>query len=154
MKKPPSTKPKPFVFVLMPFDAQFDDIYKFGIQGAATDVGAYAERVDEQLFTEGILDRIFTQISKADVVVADMTGLNPVLRSSNTELQPEASCRPTHRTLTLFPCVMFTCTRYPRSMCYTKLFPLTMLVCALLIVALLWDLPPREFSLPISERIP
>lgn len=61
----------------MPFDTAFDDIYKFGIKGAADDVGAYAERVDEQTFTEGILDRIFNQISKADVIVADMTGRNP-----------------------------------------------------------------------------
>jgi nucleoside 2-deoxyribosyltransferase len=72
-----TTLPKPFVFVLMPFDSTFDDIYKFGIKGAADDIGAYAERVDEQNFTEGILDRIFNQISKADVIVADMTGKNP-----------------------------------------------------------------------------
>lgn len=72
-----STRPKPFVFVLIPFDPKFDDIYKFGIQGAATDAGAYAERVDEQIFMEGMLERIFNQISKADVVVADMTGRNP-----------------------------------------------------------------------------
>src|SRR4051812_11038609 len=68
--------PKPFVFVLMPFDDAFSDIYKFGIKGAADDVGAYAERLDEQLFDEGMLDRIFNQISKADVIVADMTGRN------------------------------------------------------------------------------
>lgn len=61
----------------MPFDNRFDDIYKFGIKGAADDVGAYAERIDEQIFSEGILDRIFNQISKADVIVADMTGRNP-----------------------------------------------------------------------------
>lgn len=61
----------------MPFDQKFNDIYKFGIKGAADDVGAYAERIDEQIFTEGILDRIFNQISKADVVIADMTGRNP-----------------------------------------------------------------------------
>jgi len=30
-----STLPKPFVFVLMPFDPKFNDIYKFGIKGAA-----------------------------------------------------------------------------------------------------------------------
>src|SRR5689334_16538674 len=72
-----STAPKPFIFVLMPFDSAFDDIYKFGIKGASDDVGAYAERVDEQIFSEGILDRIFNQISKADVIVADMTGRNP-----------------------------------------------------------------------------
>ena len=72
-----STLPKPFVFVLMPFEGTFSDIYKFGIKGAADDVGAYAERIDEQIFGEVILDRIFNQISKADVIVADMTGRNP-----------------------------------------------------------------------------
>ena len=72
-----STRPKPFVFVLIPFDKKFEDIYKFGIKGAANEVDAYAERLDEQIFTEGMLDRIFNQISKADVVVADMTGRNP-----------------------------------------------------------------------------
>ena len=72
-----STAPKPFIFVLMPFIGEFDDIYKFGIKGAAEDAGAYAERVDEQIFIEGILERIFNQINKADVIVADMTGRNP-----------------------------------------------------------------------------
>src|SRR6266849_4602149 len=72
-----STRPKSFVFVLMPFDSKFNDIYKFGIKGAADDVGAYAERVDEQMYICGILDRIFNQISKADVIIADMTGRNP-----------------------------------------------------------------------------
>lgn len=72
-----TTAPKPFIFVLMPFDSAFDDIYRFGIKGAAHEVGAYAERVDEQMFDDGILDRIFNQISRADVIVADMTGRNP-----------------------------------------------------------------------------
>jgi hypothetical protein len=72
-----STKPKPFVFVLMPFEKKFDDIYKFGIKGAAEDAAAYAQRVDEQIFVEGMLDRIFNQINKADVIVADMTAKNP-----------------------------------------------------------------------------
>ncbi len=72
-----STTPKPFVFVLMPFEPSFKDIYEFGIKGAAAEVDAYAERVDEQIFTEGILERAFNQINKADVVVADMTGRNP-----------------------------------------------------------------------------
>jgi hypothetical protein len=75
--RPVTTAPKPFVFVLMPIRDEFSDIYKFGIKGAAQDVGAYAERVDEQMFDEGILERIFNQISKADVIVADMTGRNP-----------------------------------------------------------------------------
>src|SRR5687767_3044587 len=71
-----STAPKPFVFVLMPFAPEFNDIYTFGIKGAAEDAGAYAERLDEQIFTENILGRIYNQINKADVLVADMTGRN------------------------------------------------------------------------------
>ena len=29
------TTPKPFIFVLMPFDKKFSDIYRFGIKEAA-----------------------------------------------------------------------------------------------------------------------
>lgn len=69
-----STKPKPFVFVLMPFSKEFDDIYQLGIKQSAVNAGAYAERVDEQIFTDNILQRIYNQIDKADIIVADMTG--------------------------------------------------------------------------------
>ena len=71
------TQPKPFAFVLMPFAAKFADLYELGIKAACIDAGAYCERVDEQLFLEGILSRIYNQIAKADVVVAVMTGRNP-----------------------------------------------------------------------------
>jgi hypothetical protein len=72
-----STKPKPFVFVLMPFKKEFDDVFDLGIKPACQDAGAYCERVDKQIFTESILDRIYNQIAKADIIVADMTGQNP-----------------------------------------------------------------------------
>lgn len=72
-----STKPKPFCFVLMPFVDSFDDIYKLGIKEACNEAGAYCERVDEQIFQERILDRIYNQIAKADVIIADLTGKNP-----------------------------------------------------------------------------
>lgn len=61
----------------MPFEKSFDDIYEYGIKQTASELNAYAERVDEQIFKERILDRIYNQISKADVIVADMTGRNP-----------------------------------------------------------------------------
>lgn len=69
--------PKAFVFVLMPFTDDFDDIYELGIKQACKDVGAYCERVDEQLFEGSILTRIFNQISKADIIISDLTGKNP-----------------------------------------------------------------------------
>lgn len=71
-----STAPKPFVFVLMPFSDDFTDVYEVGIKQACRDAGAYCERVDEQIFSERILDRVYNQIAKADIVVADMTGRN------------------------------------------------------------------------------
>lgn len=71
------TKPKVFVFVLMPFSEDFTDIYEVGIKQACRDAGAYCERVDEQIFVESILERVYNQIAKADVIVAEMTGRNP-----------------------------------------------------------------------------
>ncbi len=68
---------KPFAFVLMPFETDFADIYKLGIQAAATECGVVAERVDEQTFSETILERIYRQIDNADFIIADMTGRNP-----------------------------------------------------------------------------
>ena len=66
-----------FAFVLMPFSSDFDDIYRLGIKDPADNLGIRAERVDEQLFAGGILDRIYRQIEAADVVIADMSGRNP-----------------------------------------------------------------------------
>lgn len=71
------SKPKPFAFVLMPFDDGFDDIYRLGIQETAREKGIIAERVDEQIYTESILERIYRQIDSADFIIADMTGRNP-----------------------------------------------------------------------------
>jgi hypothetical protein len=71
-----STQPKPFVFVVMPFAKEFDDVYQLGIKQACEKAGMYCERIDEQLYAERILDRIYNQIAKADVIVADMTGRN------------------------------------------------------------------------------
>lgn len=71
------TNVKPFVFVLMPFHPDFDDIYQLGIKAACVSVGAYCERVDEQIFVENILDRVYNQIAKADIVISEMTGRNP-----------------------------------------------------------------------------
>jgi hypothetical protein len=69
--------PKTFAFVLMPFDPSFEDIYRFGIKEPASTLDMLAERVDEQIYQEGILERIYRQIEVADVVIADMTGKNP-----------------------------------------------------------------------------
>lgn len=68
---------KPFVFVLMPFSAAFTKRYVEGIKAACESVGVDCERVDEKLLTESILERIYSHIRQADLIVAEMTGLNP-----------------------------------------------------------------------------
>lgn len=50
-----TTIPKPFVFVLMPFCDEFKDVYELGIKAACKEVGAYCERVDEQIFEGSIV---------------------------------------------------------------------------------------------------
>jgi hypothetical protein len=77
MAKARKTAPKPFCFILMPFAKEFDDVYTLGIKEACARAGAYCERVEEQIFHEPILDRIYNQIAKADIVIADMSGRNP-----------------------------------------------------------------------------
>jgi nucleoside 2-deoxyribosyltransferase len=70
------TEPKKFVFVLMPFEQSLCDTYTFGIKQACEELNTYCERVDEQTFTERILDRIYNQIEKADILIAVVTGRN------------------------------------------------------------------------------
>ena len=61
----------------MPFDLGFTDIYKFGIKQTAEEYGVVAERVDEQHFSETILERVYRQIENSDFIIAEMTGKNP-----------------------------------------------------------------------------
>ncbi|APZ47112.1 hypothetical protein BW723_12825 [Polaribacter reichenbachii] len=70
-------KQEGFIFVLMPFDSTFDDIYNFGIKQTANKCGFYCERVDEQIFEGSILTRIYNQIEKADIIIADLSNKNP-----------------------------------------------------------------------------
>ena len=72
-----NTNPKLFVFVMMPFSHKFDDIYNLGIKSACLESDVYCERVDEQIFEENIIERVYNQISKADIIISDMTDKNP-----------------------------------------------------------------------------
>ena len=61
----------------MPFSKAFDDAYELAIRPACESAGAYAERVDQQIFAGSIMERVYNQIAKADLVVADMSERNP-----------------------------------------------------------------------------
>lgn len=60
----------------MPFEHAFDDVYSIGIKEAAANAGVDAVRLDEQMFGEGMMERIYRQIEAADIIVADMSGRN------------------------------------------------------------------------------
>lgn len=61
----------------MPFASEFDEVYQNGVKAGAFAAGVDCQRVDEQIFAEGILSRIYAEIARADLIIADMTGCNP-----------------------------------------------------------------------------
>jgi ActR/RegA family two-component response regulator len=65
-----------FAFVLMPFSESFEDVYALGIKPAIEECGLFCERVDEQHFTDSILERILNNIEKARFIIADISGNN------------------------------------------------------------------------------
>ena len=72
-----SSAGKPHVFVAMPFAPEMDDIYHYGIQGAANASGLLCERADLSVFTGDVMEWVRARISSAKLVVADLTSANP-----------------------------------------------------------------------------
>lgn len=65
------------VFVAMPFDRNFDDVYLFGIKQAIEKNGRVSERVDQEFFSGDIIERMMLRIKDAELIVADISGNNP-----------------------------------------------------------------------------
>lgn len=72
-----NSEEKPLIFVAMPFDKKFDDVFHYGIQNAVNRAGFLCERADKISFTGDILDLIKSRIGKASLVIADLTTTNP-----------------------------------------------------------------------------
>ncbi len=68
---------KPHVFVAMPFNDEFDDIYFYAIEPAVKAAGYHCERADTRCFSGDILDWIKGRIQSAALVIADMSTANP-----------------------------------------------------------------------------
>ncbi|MCI9856783.1 nucleoside 2-deoxyribosyltransferase [Microbacterium proteolyticum] len=64
-------------FVIMPFDADFTPVYEDLIEEPLRDAGWRVTRADTLLNQRSILADVVTGIAHADLVVADVTGLNP-----------------------------------------------------------------------------
>ena len=73
----PDARPRTLVFAVMPFREEFNDVYKLGIKAACEDAGAYCDRVDEQMYEGMVIERIYQQIGRADVIVADLSAKTP-----------------------------------------------------------------------------
>jgi hypothetical protein len=68
---------KPHVFVAMPFAPALDDVFHYGIQGAANAAGLLCERADLSTFTGDVMDWVKSRISTARLVIADLSSANP-----------------------------------------------------------------------------
>jgi len=68
---------KPHIFVAIPFSNDFDDIFYYGIQKPVRESGYRCERIDQNIFTGDILDKIKQRISTARFVIGELTGANP-----------------------------------------------------------------------------
>lgn len=66
----------PKAFVLMPFDADFDNVYSQLIEPALTDLGFSVTRADLSINQQQILKDIVNSLAEADLVIVDVSGLN------------------------------------------------------------------------------
>ena len=67
---------RPYAFVLMPFAEKHNGTFT-AIQNAAKAAGVRAERVkDRYYFREGMIERIWSQIEGADLIISDLTVQN------------------------------------------------------------------------------
>ncbi len=64
------------VAVMMPFDSQFDPVYK-AIKSACESNGIEALRVDEIYGPTQIMDDVFSTIAQSRLMISDLTGRNP-----------------------------------------------------------------------------
>lgn len=65
------------VFVIMPFTEEFNDVFQLAIKEVASQKNIKAYRLDEQLFNEGMLDKIYREIENCDFLIADLSDKNP-----------------------------------------------------------------------------
>jgi len=61
----------------MPFSEQFKNTYNLAIKPAVDEAGAFCQRVDEMIFTENMMEKIYNEINKSDLMIADLSMKNP-----------------------------------------------------------------------------
>jgi hypothetical protein len=64
----------PRAFVVMPFAAEFQDVFILGIRDVAERMGFVVKRADNIEHNESVLETIQDEIKDCDAIIADMTG--------------------------------------------------------------------------------
>ena len=64
------------VFVIMPFSSELDSVYEC-IKDSVRDVQLRCVRVDEEIFSGGIMERVRENIYKAGIIIAELSKHNP-----------------------------------------------------------------------------
>ena len=64
-------------FAIMPFDEEFDSVYKGVIKSSLSEVGFTVKRADDIDSQQNILRDIIGNITSSNLVIADLTGANP-----------------------------------------------------------------------------
>jgi len=72
-----TTISNPKVFVVMPFAPDLDDVYYLGVRDVVATIGGSCERADELQYVGGIIEKIYSSIKNADVIVAEVSSPNP-----------------------------------------------------------------------------
>ena len=69
---------KPFVFVAMPYrEGQLEDVWELAIYPSVHKLHHVCERMDMEVFTGEIMERVRRRISESRLVIADLTGASP-----------------------------------------------------------------------------
>ncbi|MBF0463862.1 MAG: response regulator [Nitrospirae bacterium] len=66
-----------FIFVCMPYDDKFNDVYELGIRGAVTELGFTCMKANEMQYNGGIIQKVYESINTAHLIIADMTDEDP-----------------------------------------------------------------------------
>ena len=66
-----------YIFVLMPFDSEFNDVYQDLIKTPLEREGYKVNRADDVAIHQNILRNVVKNISDADLIIGDLTARNP-----------------------------------------------------------------------------
>lgn len=66
-----------YVFVLIPFNKDYNNIYNLGIKEAVKELNMRCERLDEIEFNIDMLNQLYKCINRADIIISELSDKNP-----------------------------------------------------------------------------